>query len=626
MKANPILLIIAIGLGGIVGWELPVTGTRHAFRRVLVSRARAQPKGPALLERASLRLDELGAAIDGALTEPSPSWREAALLRIAQSVALADIPRALAMIAQRREPEVLTLRHRLLARWADDNPRAALAYAQSLPHSPERQKSLQVVLAEWTANDAASVLNWVNGLPAGQERNEAVRAVVEAMAEQDPREALNMLDSLGGVVNRAELQASILRRWAQSDPAAAAGMATDLVGLPAGVYADLAAQWGAKDPRAALTWVQALPSARDEELDSVAKGWAAVDVGAAMKWAESLPSGALHNRALLSVVDQWAQTDPQAAGSYALKMAPSLGQQKMLADIATQWAAQDPTGAMAWVKQLPVSNQTDVAKAMTSQLMNQDPKLAAQFAQSLNASIQEGAVQEVAKLWAQQDLSGAIAWIKQLPDGPEKTAVLQGAAQEWARNDPAAAADYVRTLPVNGDTVLDEITGVWGRADPESAVQWAEKLSGKPTWLYNRVLRSAISSWAQESPVDAANYVAGQPAGATQDAEARSVAAAWAKSDPPAAGQWVASFPDSPMRTALIGDVATSWVERDPVATVHWVVQSLNPQALGQHEGELEWLLGQWGDMAAVRSWVQSSPSLPDEIRNKLSTAFRISH
>jgi hypothetical protein len=46
----------------------------------------------------------------------------------------------------------------------------------------------------------------------------------------------------------------------------------------------------------------------------------------------------------------------------------------------------------------------------------------------------------VASQWASQDLSGALAWLQQMPEGRTKLEALNTISYQWAQADPQSAA------------------------------------------------------------------------------------------------------------------------------------------------------------------------------------------
>jgi hypothetical protein len=85
-------------------------------------------------------------------------------------------------------------------------------------------------------------------------------------------------------------------------------------------------------------------------------------------------------------------------------------------------------------------------------------------------------------------------------------------------------------------------------------------------------LTAAIAVAAAEaSPPEAAMLLAGkiQP-GAIQNRAAVAIVQRWAQQSPPDAASWVAQFPDSPVRTAAMLDLFAIWQRFDAGAAETW--------------------------------------------------------
>jgi len=84
----------------------------------------------------------------------------------------------------------------LVARWAEGEPQAALAYAQTTGPASDRRLMVSAAVRAWAEKDANGANAWVLQLPPGQERDYASQAVVSSLAETDPQAALTMLQTL----------------------------------------------------------------------------------------------------------------------------------------------------------------------------------------------------------------------------------------------------------------------------------------------------------------------------------------------------------------------------------------------------------------------------------------------
>lgn len=159
------MLVFALGIGlgaALVGPHRQVS-TAYAIRSppttswntVLSSLSLSQPNREQKEAHASLTSNAQLARALRAAGRTIQSWRrEDALRQISDSIAVEDIPAALAQLNTFATlPGSFTLHQRLLARWADTEPESAMAYAQNLPRSGSKLSAIQTILTAWAGNN-----------------------------------------------------------------------------------------------------------------------------------------------------------------------------------------------------------------------------------------------------------------------------------------------------------------------------------------------------------------------------------------------------------------------------------------------------------------------------------------
>ena len=129
-----------------------------------------------------------------------------------------------------------------------------------------------------------------------------------------------------------------------------------------------------------------------------------------------------------------------------------------------------------------------------------------------NANDKRNIISTILSVWSKNDMPGALAYTKQLPDGQSKQNALRNISQQWAQQDPQAAMEFVDSLPM-------------GLSRTE-------------------LLGNVINGWFQQDPEAAANYV--------------QIANGLAQSDPQAAAAWAAGFSGETRQQAL-GSVIQNW-------------------------------------------------------------------
>src|SRR5262249_41002607 len=133
----------------------------------------------------------------------------------------------------------ISFRYTLLMRWAQYDPKAAMAYAEKLPPAPANSTAVLDVLEKWVLIDLPGAAEWVRQLPPGRPRGWALNRLMPELAEADPAAALDFLQTIGSghfeVDDPDSYFAEVFKAWGHRDPATAANRAMQ---LPAGKERD----------------------------------------------------------------------------------------------------------------------------------------------------------------------------------------------------------------------------------------------------------------------------------------------------------------------------------------------------------------------------------------------------
>ncbi|MFT6239140.1 MAG: hypothetical protein ACJAQT_001218 [Akkermansiaceae bacterium] len=147
------------------------------------------------------------------------------------------------------QPDVIT-------RWAEQDPDAALAWAENLSDTTKRQSAMSSVLRtiakndpqkaagilasirasgvrqmldhllldhlayNWVASDRKAGLAWIKSLPVGQMKNKALSSAINQISRDDPRAAIPLLAQLTLKARESKL-ADLAKTWAMKDLPAA---------------------------------------------------------------------------------------------------------------------------------------------------------------------------------------------------------------------------------------------------------------------------------------------------------------------------------------------------------------------------------------------------------------------
>jgi len=245
----------------------------------------------------------------------------------------------------------------MLQNWTQQDPQAALAWAQALPadNLSARNAAIAQVFSSWTATDPAAAGNyilqnfttdpayntlatqvaaslakadpegafkWALSLPTGGgARINAITTALGALTDVDPQAAWQDAQKLTGGSNAARAEASVISSWANQQPAQAAAA---LPSLSEGTYLDtatanVAKSWLSQDPNAASQWINTLApgSARDGAVSQIISTVGSSDPAGAFNWALSLGNETTRATQVVKLATQWSKQNPAAAATAA---------------------------------------------------------------------------------------------------------------------------------------------------------------------------------------------------------------------------------------------------------------------------------------------------------------------
>lgn len=345
-------------------------------------------------------------------------WRE-----FIQTLAARDIPRALAAvenISERNAREVF--RSDLLEHWAQSDPSAALAYAQSVPGDFSCDTAVLRVLNVWANYNPSSLRARVQEFPNGRLRRQALDAVVGPSAAEDPLATLDLIQSTGDLAWRSAQLETMFEMWARTDPAAAIAKAAEL------------------------------PSAdvRAKALAKIAGSWAAADPKAALAWAETLPAESQRDKLLGIMLLRW--DDSKQAAAYLLNLPGGRLRDKVFPSVVGNWARHNPSDVLAWGQSLTdASARAQATEWVLTRLAESRPQeaLALAMSQSLSGQARDDGIRRVGRYWAGSDPEGALEHARLLAEGADRNTYMAGLVEVMADSSPSTAAQLVTTLPPN---------------------------------------------------------------------------------------------------------------------------------------------------------------------------------
>lgn len=268
----------------------------------------------------------------------------------------------------------------LLQKWAQLDPKGAVAFADASGGRDEKWFATSTVLRTWTRTQPHEALAWAeqHGNTGGEgEGNFALMAVVSQLAKSD-------------------LDRAIQAAGTQELSRARGRMMETLV-------SELISQRGEDAARAS---VLDLPpgSFRDNMIAQLAGRLADANAATTVEWVMGMPAGDARNRALAETINQWAEDDPTAAGNYLSRLPASAETDSARERYSWQVVRRDPEGALAWAA--TISDEQSRART----------------------------IENLVRTWARRDEAAAKAWVaRSQPSDQLKT---QAPSQEAARRGP----------------------------------------------------------------------------------------------------------------------------------------------------------------------------------------------
>ncbi|BCU78792.1 hypothetical protein [Luteolibacter sp. LG18] len=313
----------------------------------------------------------------------------------------------------------------LFGRWAETDPKAALAFSDKMGMAGMFAKP--TILQSWASVDPENAAKYFAenprefqmmgmGGPGGRGGNSGASVIAGEWAKSDPQAALAWAESLQGR-DKTQAMTAVVRELATSDPQKAVTMAAAMEGdAQKDAYASIASQWGAKDFTAAEAWIKSLPA--DQQASAMAEAigsLANTDPQLASQKIASMADGREKQDAINSVVNSWSREDPKAAATWLLAQGGEDVSRNAMRDLMRNWSSQDDASAVAFISQQPSGTVRD--EAATSYIWSNrsdNPQAVVSLAESItDERSRERAIAVSAERWMQSDPEAAKAYIQQ---------------------------------------------------------------------------------------------------------------------------------------------------------------------------------------------------------------------
>jgi hypothetical protein len=316
---------------------------------------------------------------------------------------------------------------------------------------------------------------------------------------------------------------------------------------------------------------------------------------AAQRWAETDPAGLLGFLKGLSrtawdrdseqfdamrgiLFRTWAAQDPEAA----LAAADALGNRPQFRtvrwEIVQTLFGTDPAKAFAAAVELPQFLNAD---RVVDTVWKKEPGAFLKAAgEAPQGAFKNGAVFNAVNNafgeWLQQDPAAAAAWLKSRPLDQQRK--LWGRmAYQFALTDPPGAQAWFRDTPPSAEREKAgaEMVRALARKDPHAALEWLQdNLEGGRTAGF-AYLAEALAEKGLES---AQQLLEAMPPGVQRDGVVKVIAEKWASKDFKPAIAWVLSLPaDDPGRKQAMQQLSYQWAENDLAGATAYLRDQAGP-------------------------------------------------
>ena len=297
------------------------------------------------------------------------------------------------------------------------DPDAALARAEAMPVGQEREMMLSQVAARYAETDPRAALAWARELepPA----TNILNTVVQSIVRSDPELAVELIADPPPGVN-TQLIAAMVGSLGMQDSGQTARMAGLLLGrddaLSRATLSGMVSNWIRRDEEAALDWMT--------------QNLAGLDAQTVGQAAQAM-----------------ARRDPAGAAAYVNRI-PQAHRDAWITQIAAPYAAYDPAGAASWIAQYQGSPVYEPAyRQMIMQVAQTDPDAASRMLNQASAEVQFGAAGQVASALARRDPRAAARWATGLADPRARASAVETAVTIWSASDRSAARNWIVDQP-----------------------------------------------------------------------------------------------------------------------------------------------------------------------------------
>lgn len=293
----------------------------------------------------------------------------------------------------------------------------------------------------------------------------------------------------------------------------------------------------------------------------------------------ALPESSPHREAAVDLLfDRWAELNPQAALEFAHTLTGNIRDSAFRATLL-RLGQNDFANTLAWLNEnLNYSRRDDVQLWLYAGLARKAPQKAiAELEKLPYGKIRDGALMQVAKTWAEDDVMAAFDWFESAPWSNRMGDVYKSLMVEFIRQEPEKAKDLISSMEENYDKRRFQLDLIRSSAekDAEFAIGIATGIANPQ--IKGEALINVFESWANVDPASAlaqASKLAADSSmdGATENSVFTQAAYAMLWEDSAALRSEFENLPKD-VRIEMISPMMKDWMETEPETAIEWVSQ-----------------------------------------------------
>ena len=511
--------------------------------------------------------------IDQANRIADPTDRNAAMSILFLRLAELDPRSALTMSRMRTYTSSRNLEAVIWRTWSKLDLDAAIAAAKAIRNPTERNLAAQTMLAAfgYTGNATTEKIEAELGVRANAR---ARGQYLVSIADRSIAEAIDYINELPRS-KRSEAVQWLASYLGQRDPSEAL------------TYADLIQDAGLRQQYRAVVNGAVARLEPERILQNMPPGGA------------SGPRSGQYHAAMYAL----AQTDVDKALMYYESMSSHRDKQVFASAIGSQLAQQDPARAIEWARAQDRSGQPQTLMSVIAQVASSDPALALAEADKItNLQWRQQMVSNVLSVVARDDPVQAIAYLDELGAGRDRELATQSIVNQWANQDPEAAINWLlasdqpnpgRLLSQAGYSLIannvDAAIRVLPRIDEQTSAEWRTMITQTLATQrgaaeaqrfvdqyrdepgYAQMQSALIGGVAQQDVYAARQIVDRLPAGSARDAGYSRLISQHLYGYPEEAASWLDSIADEQMRNQTAAQVFQQWYGLDSPAATRWI-------------------------------------------------------